>query len=528
MTSPLVRAAFLLLLFATGVAFFVTQQLKGEFPLVLRFHAEPEAISPNEDGYRDETSVGFDLSEKAKVSFSILDSEGNEVRRLVDNRTLEGDTRHRYLWEGRDGSGRVVPDGEYTMRVIRRDEGRVINSIKEIKVDTKTPRVELLSATPNVVSPEHRGVRVRLRYRGPKNDSPEFRIFRTDDGPPRVVARFRGDENRGATWYGTLRGRKAGDGDYAFTVTVRDAGGNRAVAPVDVPTPGSARSRTGVAVRHLTLRGPVTPVRAGSRARLEVGPYSRRFRFAISRLGSTRSVSAGARRAGRFRVRIPRRARTGVYLVRVRSEGRRAVWPVAVRGAPSRGTPARRLPLVVLPTVTWQGENRFDDDLDGFADTLKNARAVGLARPFARGRQPAGLRREGAPLLRFLERERLRYDLTTDHALAGRQGRALARSAGVVFAGSARWLAPELERVLRRYVEDGGRLASFGADAFRRRVHLRRGQLVGAGVRPTPLSGAGRERGAAPLTTHRLGKGIVIRERAPIPEVTTRIWRLLR
>src|SRR4051812_42215922 len=146
MSSPLVRAAFALFVGATIVAFFVTQQLKGEFPLVLRFAATPNAISPNGDGVRDDTILGFDLSERAEISFSVVDSEGQEIRHLVDNRTLAGDTKHRFTWNGRDDEGRRVPDGRYHLRVIRRDEGRVINSIKTIRVDTKRPKVELTSA----------------------------------------------------------------------------------------------------------------------------------------------------------------------------------------------------------------------------------------------------------------------------------------------------------------------------------------------------------------------------------------------
>ena len=45
---------------ATFVAFLVTQQLKSEFPLVIRFAAKPKQISPNDDRYRDSTQVGFD------------------------------------------------------------------------------------------------------------------------------------------------------------------------------------------------------------------------------------------------------------------------------------------------------------------------------------------------------------------------------------------------------------------------------------------------------------------------------------
>ena len=72
MARPLVRAVFALLVVATVAAFFVTQQLKSETPLVLRFAAQPKQFSPNSDRYRDTTEVGFDLSEPATVTFSIF------------------------------------------------------------------------------------------------------------------------------------------------------------------------------------------------------------------------------------------------------------------------------------------------------------------------------------------------------------------------------------------------------------------------------------------------------------------------
>src|SRR5215210_6706963 len=102
MAKPLVRAAFAALVLATIVAFFVTQQLKGEFPLVLRFAAGPADISPNGDGFRDSSEVGFDLSRPAKVTFSVVDGEDNEVRRILDDRALPGNSHNRYIWNGRD------------------------------------------------------------------------------------------------------------------------------------------------------------------------------------------------------------------------------------------------------------------------------------------------------------------------------------------------------------------------------------------------------------------------------------------
>src|SRR5919198_6304665 len=113
MARPVVRVVFALLVLATIAAFFATQQLKSEFPLVIRFAAAPKHFSPNGDGYRDSVKVGFDLSRNATVSFAILDSEGNEVRTLVDDRPLQGDRKYRYRWYGRDDDGRPVPDGIY-------------------------------------------------------------------------------------------------------------------------------------------------------------------------------------------------------------------------------------------------------------------------------------------------------------------------------------------------------------------------------------------------------------------------------
>ena len=581
MGSPLVRVAFAVLVAATIGAFFVTQQLKGEFPLVLRFAATPNSISPNRDGVRDDTIVGFDLSERAKVSLFVVDSEGREVRRLVDDKELAGDTKHRYVWNGRADDGQRVRDGKYHLRVVRRDEGRVINSIKTIRVDTKRPKLRLASARPSVIAPGNPGQDplVRIRYRGPRNGEPEFRIFRTDEGPPRVVARFRGNDRREALWHGSIRGRPAVDGDYTFTVTVRDRAGNRSVAPAEVPTARLAGSGTGVAVRHLTLRGPVTPVRAGSLARLDVGPYRHSFEFALSRLGGSRAIRSDRRSGGRFRVRIPARARTGLYFVRVRAGDRRAVWPLAVQGRGGRG--AR--PLVVLPVISWQGLNPVDDDLDGFADTLQDSRAVPLARPFARGAAPRALTAETAPLLRFLDRAHLSYDLTTDVSL-GAAG--LGDRSGVVLAGSARWLTPGLQRELRRYVEGGGRVASFGGDALRRSVQLRAGRLrdptaaarenalgertrlvrqraapltvqedrlgifAGAGLAGDfslfdlstggrrRLSAAGPEGDRPAFVAYRLDKGLVVRSGTPqwagglsdagVAAATERIWSLLR
>jgi FlgD Ig-like domain len=487
MARPLVRAVFALLVAATIAAFFVTQQLKSEDALVLRFAAKPQQFSPNGDRTRDRSEVGFDLSRPATVSFYVLDREGNEIRRIVDDRALAGDTKHRFTWDGRDDEGVPVSDGFYRMRVVQRSEGRVINSSKRIKVDRKPPEVVLLETAPGVIAPREPGqeIDVVVRYRGPSNSAPEFRVFRTDvAGEPLVVRRFRGNDDRRGVWHGEVAAgpdqtEPAPDGDYAFTVTVRDKAGNPTVAPEEIPRAATARAGTGVSVRSFTLSGPLEVVPAGSAATLEVGPIDRSFDFVMSRYGDPEPIRGGGRIAGEFRVHVPSDARTGLYLVRVRAGRHRAVWPLAVAGLPqSRRAAERSRPLVVLPAMSWQGLNSIDDDLDGFADTLPEGRSVGLVRPFRGGGLPPRFASEVGPLLRYLDREGLAYDLTTDVSLARGEGPSLGNAPGLALAGSALWLPDSLMRRLRDEVEDGLRVASFGADALRRTVRLEGDRLT--------------------------------------------------
>ena len=236
--------------------------------------------------------------------------------------------------------------------------------------------------------------------------------------------------------------------------------------------------------------------------RLAPAPY----RWSIRRVGDRAPVKKGSGAPGRtLAVRAPQAARAptccscapGRYSARV---------PFLVQA------PERARLLVVVPAITWLGVDKVDDDGDGLPNTLETGGPVQWPRVIAGDHGlPATFADQTAPLLVFLDRARIRYDLTSDIALArSRDPRATDRE-GVMLAGPLRWVPRALARRLRRYVEDGGRLASFGTDSLRRAVRVGADRLTrptqptptdpfGARLEPVRRPRAGEDGPAVPLT----------------------------
>ena len=297
----------------------------------------------------------------------------------------------------------------------------MVDSIKEVRVDTRPPRVEHRLGRARTWSCPGGPREVRIRYRGPRNKAPEFRVFRTDDDVPGPVARCSAATRAASgVWDGTVRGGgPAPDGSYSFNVKVRDLAGNKTEAPARRPRrAGRAARGPGWPCARSRSRGPLGVVPAGSLARAP-------GRARASAGSSSRSRASGSRR-DHPPGPPPRRAAARADPQR-RAHGRvpgagagspaggapcgRWRW----RACPPRGTRGRPRPIVVLPGGHLAGHERV---------RLRPRRLRGHARrgergarraPVRRRRLPLALRaREVSPLLRFLDRERLPYDLTTD------------------------------------------------------------------------------------------------------------------
>jgi hypothetical protein len=114
---------------------------------------------------------------------------------------------------------------------------------------------------------------------------------------------------------------------------------------------------------------------------------------------------------------------------------------------------------------------------------------VRFTRTLGTSAMPAGFNaREGA-LAKFLggaETESaapVSTQPTTDFALAAAPAAMLRGRKAVVFAGDERWITPQLGVALRKFVEQGGRVAFFAPDAFRRTVRIAGENMTGPSER---------------------------------------------
>ena len=484
------RIAFAVLVCATFAAFFVAQELKSSPPRVQQLTVTPR-FSPNEDGRFDRARASFVLKRSDIVTATIVDRDGEAVRVLADDRRLRAGQRIRLAWDGTTTKRRTVPDGVYRIRVNLRREGRSIVLPRNIEKDTTPPKVLVTAIGPvnkpgAELLPTDSGKPARVTFQAPGRRK-ELQVLRTDVRPPRPVFDKPielADEATRWEWDGTVRGRRVAAGTYLVVISARDRAGNIgssvALPPrleYGRPLPG----RGGITVRYLRARAPASPVRAGESALVAVESAGARFMWTLRRVGASAIRKRGSgTRSRRVRFLAPG-GTSGLYLFEVRTRTRRTATPLVVQSQQERDV------LVVLPVTTWQGLNPVDDDGDGRADTLPAGLATRvIGRPYVKDGIPPQIRTHEALLLAQLDRERRRYDLTTDVALARGDGPQLQGHRGVIIAGDARWLDGRAARRLRSFVRGGGRLLTVGTDSLRRSVTLTpRGRAIDPTL-PTP------------------------------------------
>jgi hypothetical protein len=470
------RIAFLVLVGATFAAFFVAQRLKSAPPVITVAHLKRD-FSPVEHAQ----AFSIFLKDDDDVTVDVVTQEGDRVRRLADDVHAAAHRALRLQWDGRRDDGTRAPDGNYRIRVALRNEGRSTVIQKTMTLDTKPPRSLVCVGTPcdkkvagNIIAPSHAPVRVFIKGVS-RSYRTRFTVWRTDQGRPIEVDHF---QNKRGSHLARYDSSKLEPGTYLFQAEVRDRAGNWGTTP-KVIEPGAVEGSPGLTVRGLAVQPPVRPVTAGQLADFFVDARGAPYTWRLRRVGIKRILKRGRGAGPNLAIHMPNDP-SGAYLLDVRAGRWHEQVPVMVQGA------KRSSVLVVVPAISWLGVDRVDDQrLDGIPNTLSDGTNVHWPRVLTG--LPEQFADESARLLVFLDRHKIRYDLTTDLDLdLSRNPRASDRE-GVLLAGPETWVTRTLARRLRRYVLDGGRVASIGADTLRRGVTLRTRQADDAGLltRPT-------------------------------------------
>jgi hypothetical protein len=471
------RITFLVLVGATFAAFFVAQRLKSS-PPVIEVHRLARSFSPEIRG--NDFSVTLKVADD--VTVDIVNLDGDRVARLADAVPLAAHRPLRLDWKGTRDDGTRAPDGRYRVRVSLRREGRSSVIQTTMTLDTKPPTpvvcVGTTCADPpkgNIIAPSHAPVSVYVKGVSTAYLT-RFKVFRTDDGPPKQVDAFTLARKRHVKRYDSS---KLAPGTYIFQASVRDRAGNYGTTPATIEPGAVTAGRPGLTVRGLAVQPPLRPVTAGQRADFNVDSRGAPYHWRVRRVGESAVRSRGRGTGPSLSVRAPAGVPSGAYLLEVTAGRWHVQAPFLVQSAKHSSV------LVVVPAVSWLGVDEVDDQpLDGVPNTLANGSNVHWPRVFTG--MPAQFSDDVAKLLVFLDRRKIRYDLTSDLDLdLSRNPRASDRD-GVLLAGPETWVTRPLARRLRRYVLDGGRVASIGADSLRRGVTLRASESDDTGVLTQP------------------------------------------
>lgn len=305
----------LALLAGSVVAFVVAERLKLERSPVGGTQVD-KVFSPVCDCPQRRARIEFRLRRSDRLTLSVLDVDGEEVRTLVDgDRYPKGPLR--FSWDGKDDDGRIVAEGSYRPKVELGRADRTIVLPNPIRVDVTSPQLTAVSVRPRALSPDGdgRGDVVRVRYRG---DEPvQATLF--VNGHRRVVGRRKRPGGQLQWLGGGPGGTTLPPGTYRLAVQAQDLAGNRS------PRLPAGRVR----LRYLLLEERAVLATPRERVRIRVDADARRVFWALRKGSSV--VDHGV--AGRtIAFRAPERP--GRYRLTASAAGHRARAAVVVRRVP--------------------------------------------------------------------------------------------------------------------------------------------------------------------------------------------------
>ncbi len=231
-----------------------TGVVPGPPPLAVQgLTALPGIVHRDKTGAVRPTRIAFRLTSRANTVVDVIDSGGHRVRRLLDESRPAG--RSRIWWNGKDGSGALVPSGRYTVRVSATSPGQSDSSEEGLVVDWTLGSFEL---GPRPFSPNGDGRRDAISATFELTRPADVRL-RVREGPTGVVTFASASLGAGVhsyAWTGDDRdGLRVPDGRYTIRIEATTDLGTRNLsrdATLDTRRPGvvilSARRGAGTRV----------------------------------------------------------------------------------------------------------------------------------------------------------------------------------------------------------------------------------------------------------------------------------------
>ena len=287
-----------LLMVATGVAFVVTERLKLEPPPIKKTRVTKH-FSPTCGCSTSKARIAFSLRRNEQITLSIIGPGGKEVRQLIGSEDRPSGPLH-VDWNGRDDSGRLVPDGKYTVRVHLANERLEIPLPNVIQLDSQPSKLSSISLSSHTISPDgdHKKDTLHISYR--LNERARILLF--VDGKLAETTRYRAGKAGKFDWKGKV-GERLVMGWHNLTLRAIDTVGNESVATD--PTP--------VRIRILKLRPERIRVAGGATFRLTISTDRASVRWRFNGMigpAASRSLELLAPSApGRYRATV----RSGPY-----------------------------------------------------------------------------------------------------------------------------------------------------------------------------------------------------------------------
>jgi hypothetical protein len=290
-----------LLMVATGVAFVVTEQLKLEPPTITSTRVTKE-FSPTCRCNTSKARIEFSLRRNERVTLSITVPPEHVVRQLLGAAYKPPGPLH-VVWDGRDNTGRLLPDGIYRVRVYLVNERLTTMLPNIIQLDTQAPKLTNISVSSHTISPDGDGNKDAVHIRYHLNERARILLF--VDGKLVEQTKERAGKPGKFDWKGMADGRVL-KGWHELTLKAVDHVGNESGASEPIP----------IRLRILNLRPGRIRVSAGNMFRLKISTdrVSVRWHFnGTYGLASGRSLVLRAPSTpGRYRVVV----RSGPYRAR--------------------------------------------------------------------------------------------------------------------------------------------------------------------------------------------------------------------